>query len=128
MDARATDPDTRAAARRWRDTWVRAWPAKDVEAIAALYAPEADFRSHPFREPEDAGEYVRRVFGEEEREAECHFGEPLVDADRAAVEYRAVLVYEGKETTLAGTTLLRFRADGLVVEHRDYWALEEGRH
>ena len=128
MDARATDPDTRAAARRWRDTWVRAWPAKDVEAIAALYAPEADFRSHPFREPEDASEYVRRVFGEEEREAECRFGEPLVDADRAAVEYRAVLVYEGKETTLAGTTLLRFRADGLVVEHRDYWALEEGRH
>jgi SnoaL-like domain len=130
MDAesRATEPDTRAAARRWRETWARAWPAKDVEAIAVLYAPEADFRSHPFRAPEDAGEYVRRVFAEEQGEAECRFGEPLVDADRAAVEYRAVLVYEGKETTLAGTTLLRFRADGLVVEHRDYWALEEGRH
>ena len=128
MDARATDPDTRAAARRWRDTWARAWPVKDIEAIAALYAPDADFRSHPFREPEDAGEYVRRAFAEEQGEAECRFGEPLVDADRAAVEYRAVLVYEGKEMTLAGTTLLRFRPDGLVVEHRDYWALEEGRH
>jgi hypothetical protein len=129
MDAmsRSSDSDTRTAARRWADTWARAWPAKDVEAIAALYAPEADFRSHPFREPEDARAYVRRVFAEEEGETECRFREPLVDADRAAVEYRAVLVYEGKETTLAGTTLLRFRSDGLVVEHRDYWALEQGR-
>jgi hypothetical protein len=130
MDAasRSTDSDARTAARRWADTWAQAWPAKDVEAIAALYAPGADFRSHPFREPEDAGEYVRRAFAEEQGESECRFGEPLVDADRAAVEYRAVLVYEGREMTLAGTTLLRFRPDGLVVEHRDYWALEEGRH
>jgi ketosteroid isomerase-like protein len=129
MDAtsRSTDSEARTAARRWKDTWARAWPAKDVEAIAELYAPEADFRSHPFREPEDAREYVRRVFAEEESEAECRFSEPLVDGDRAAVEYRAVLVYEGTEATLAGTTLLRFRADGLVVEHRDYWALEQGR-
>jgi len=126
--SKSTVSGARAAARRWTDTWARAWPTKDVEAIAALYAPEADFRSHPFREPEDAGAYVRRVFAEEEAKAECRFGEPLVDADRAAVEYRAVLVYEGKETTLAGTTVLRFRADGLVVEHRDYWALEQGRH
>jgi hypothetical protein len=123
----SSDSDTRTAARRWADTWAQAWPAKDVEAIAALYAPGADFRSHPFREPEDARAYVRRVFAEEEGETECRFREPLVDADRAAVEYRAVLVYEGKEMTLAGTTLLRFRSDGLVVEHRDYWALEQGR-
>ena len=128
MATRVTDSDMRAAAQHWRDTWARAWPVKDVETIAALYAPEADFRSHPFREPEDAGEYVRRAFAEEQGESECRFGEPLVDADRAAVEYRAVLVYEGREMTLAGTTLLRFRPDGLVVEHRDYWALEEGRH
>lgn len=125
---RSADSDARTAARRWADTWARAWPTKDVAAIAALYAPDADFRSHPFREPEDARAYVRRVFAEEEGKAECRFGEPLVDADRAAVEYRAVLVYGGKETTLAGTTLLRFRPDGLVVEHRDYWALEQGRH
>jgi len=129
MDAasRSSDSGMRTAARRWRDTWAQAWPAKDVEAIAALYAPEADFRSHPFREREDVHAYVRRVFAEEEGETECRFREPLVDADRAAVEYRAVLVYEGKEMTLAGTTLLRFRSDGLVVEHRDYWALEQDR-
>jgi hypothetical protein len=31
------------------------------------------------------------------------------------------------EQTVAGTSLLRFRADGLVVEQRDAWADESGR-
>ena len=63
----------------------------------------------------------------EEDAVECWFGEPVVSGDRAAVEYRALLTYQGREQTLAGTTLLRFAADGRVAEHRDYWAMEEGR-
>lgn len=63
----------------------------------------------------------------EEGDPEVWFGEPVVDGDRAAVEYWAILRLEGKEQTLAGTTLLRFDAEGRVVEHRDYWALEQGR-
>ena len=51
----------------------------------------------------------------------------IVGGDRAAVEYWAILRVEGKKQTLAGATLLRFDADGLVVEHRYYWALEPGR-
>ena len=30
--------DAETAARRWADTWSRAWPQRDAEAIAALYA------------------------------------------------------------------------------------------
>jgi hypothetical protein len=98
-----------------------------VEPIAGRYAEGAVFRSHPFRETEDPRAYVERVLAEEEAEPEIWFGEPIVSGDRAAVEYWAILRVEGKEQTLAGTTLLRFDADGLVVEHRDYWAIEEGR-
>ncbi len=58
---------------------------------------------------------------------EVWFGEPVVTGDRAAVEYWAILRYEGAEHTLAGTTMLRFDEHGLVLEHRDYWALENGR-
>jgi hypothetical protein len=29
-------------------------------------------------------------------------------------------------TTLAGTTVLRFDDTGLVVDHRDYWAIIDG--
>ena len=73
-------------------------------------------------------DYARWAFADEEGEPELWFAEPLVDGDRAAVEYRAVLRVEGGEMTLAGVTLLRFDEHGLVVEHRDYWAIEEGRH
>jgi hypothetical protein len=115
------------AARAWVEAWELGWRTHDVELIAARYADGAVFRSHPFREPEDPRAYVERVLAEEEAEPEVWFGEPIVDDDRAAVEYWAIVRYEGRDHTLAGTTLLRFDADGLVVEHRDYWALEAGR-
>ena len=115
------------AARAWVEAWEQGWRTHDVDPIAARYAEGAVFRSHPFREPEDARAYVERVLAEEEAEPEVWFGEPIVDGDRAAVEYWAIVRYEGRDHTLAGTTLLRFDADGLVVDHRDCWALEAGR-
>jgi SnoaL-like domain len=118
--------DALPAARRWVDGWSKGWAASDARVIADLYAPEVVFRSHPFREPESPGGYAARVFAEGET-LEFRFCEPIVTGDRAAVEYWAVLVEDGREVTLAGTTLLRFREDGLAVEHRDYWAVDAGR-
>ena len=115
------------AARAWVEAWELGWRTHDVKPIVARYAEGAVFRSHPFREAEEPQAYVERVLAEEDAEPEVWFGEPIVDDGRAAVEYWAILRVEGKEQTLAGTTLLRFDADGLVVEHRDYWALEPGR-
>jgi hypothetical protein len=114
-------------ARAWVEAWELGWRTHDVEPIAERYADGAVFRSHPFREPEDPRAYVERVLAEEEAEPEVWFGEPIVSGDRAAVEYWAIVRYDGRDQTLAGTTLLRFDADGLVVEHRDYWAIEAGR-
>ena len=49
-------------------------------------------------------------------------------ADRAAVEYWAVVSADGEEETLdRASALLRFGPDGLVVEQRDYWAMQPGR-
>ncbi len=28
---------------------------------------------------------------------------------------------------MTGTTILRFRDDGLIVDHRDYWSVVAGR-
>jgi hypothetical protein len=119
--------DTTALADRWRTTWAAAWPRRDAGAIAALYAREAAYRSHPFRDPEPgARAYVERVFAEEEA-IECRFGEPLVAGHRAAVEWWASYREAGKDVTLAGTTVLRFGGDGLVAEHVDYWVEGSGR-
>jgi hypothetical protein len=119
--------DARAAARNWVDAWTRGWEAADPDPIAALYAEDAVFRSHPFREPEaSARAYVEHAFANESL-VECRFAEPIVKGDRAAVEYWAILRTPRGEETLAGVTVLRFGPDGRVVEHRDHWSMQEGR-
>ena len=122
--------ETAAAARAWADAWTRAWTTHDPEPLRAVYADDATFVSHPFREPHTgrAGvlEYARWAFAGEES-AECGFGDPIVSGDRATVEYWAVVAEKGQEQTIAGVALLRFDADGRVREQRDYWAADEGR-
>jgi ketosteroid isomerase-like protein len=114
----------------WIAGWSKGWAAADPEPIAALYAEDAVFRSHPFREPRlgaaGAREYARWAFADEET-VDFRFGEPVVDGDRAAVEYWAILRADGEDRTLFGIALLRFGPDGLVVQQRDYWSMEEGR-
>ena len=118
---------TDEAAKRWAAVWSMAWPAADVEAIVALYAPNAIFQSHPFRDPQSPREYVEAVFGDQ-AQAECRFGRPLVAGDRAAVSWWGVIVSRDRSTeSVAGTSLLRFDTDGLVLEQRDAWAGEPRR-
>jgi predicted SnoaL-like aldol condensation-catalyzing enzyme len=122
--------DVEAAARRWAETWQRAWPDHDVEAIASLYADEAAYRALVFREPDLGVSGVRRYLTENfgvEDDVECWFGEVVAAGDRAAVEWWATWVENGQRLTLAGATLLRFRDDGQIVDHRDYWNQVERR-
>ena len=120
--------DAQAAAGRWAQTWERAWSARDAEAIAALYAPGATYRSHPMREPEAGGAlgYTQREFALEDS-IECRFGAPVASGNRAAVEWWASYIENGRELTLAGATVLQFDVDGFVVDHVDYWVEADGR-
>jgi hypothetical protein len=106
--------------------WSDAWPDGDVDAIAALYAANAIFYSHPFRPHQRPAEYVQWAFDDQES-AVCRFGVPLVDGERAAVDWWAVVTStDGSRQSLAGTSLLRFDGEGLVVEQRDAWAEAAG--
>jgi ketosteroid isomerase-like protein len=122
--------DAETAARRWVDAWRRAWPAADPSPLAAVYAEDAVFRSHPFREAHAGREgvlaYARWAFADQEELRGCWFAEPAVSGDRAAVEYWAIVVERGEEVTIAGVSLLRFDPDGRVRLQRDYWSLEPG--
>ena len=114
--------DPRQAAERWRETWERCWRAHEADEIVALYAEGANFRSHPFRDAQAPRDYIVPTLGAEES-AECEFREPIVSGDRAAVEWQAeTKLKDGGTEKLAGVSLLRFDADGLVVEQRDFWA------
>jgi ketosteroid isomerase-like protein len=122
--------DKQAAARRWAETWSRAWRERDVEAIVALYAANAVYRALVFREPDLGVAGVRRYLEDNfavEEDIECWFGEPIAAGDRAACEWWATWIEEGQRLTLAGATVLRFDDDGLVVDHRDYWNQVEHR-
>ena len=122
--------DIESLARHWAQTWMRAWPEKDVDAIASLYADDAAYRAFVFREPDIGVAGVRRYLTENfgvEQDVECWFGEPIAAGDRATVEWWATWVEDNRRLTLAGATVLRFGADGLIVDHRDYWSQVEAR-
>jgi hypothetical protein len=119
--------DAEAAARGWIDAWTRSWRAKDADLLAPVYADETIFRSHPFRDPQAPLEYARWAYEEEEGQPEVWMGEPLVAGDRAAIEWWAVVVENGEEVSLAGTSWLRFGEDGRVIDQHDYWGTTPGR-
>jgi hypothetical protein len=123
--------DGLAAARRWATTWRRGWERGDIDSIVALYADDAVFLSQPFRAARRGRDGVRQYVSEafaEESDVRCWFGEPVVDDERAAVEWWAALAEDGREITLAGVSVLRFAPDGRVVEQRDAWNQADGRH
>jgi SnoaL-like domain len=119
--------DAQAAARAWIDAWTRAWRALDEGLLEPIYTPDTVHRSHPFREPGNPIDYARWAFSEEEGEPEVWMGDPIVAGDRAAIEWWACVTENGKEVSLAGTSLLCFDADGRVVEQSDYWGEAPGR-
>jgi hypothetical protein len=122
--------DAETAARRWADTWSRAWPQRDAEAIAALYADTVMYRSPAFRPPDLGLAGVRRYLDEQlpaEENIECWFALPIASGNRAAVEWWASWTEQGQELSYAGVTVLRFDDQGQVVEHRDYDNHVEGR-
>lgn len=118
------------AARRWAAVWQQEWPARNLEGILALYHAEVAYFSEPFREPfrgiGELRDYLGAAFAEEEG-LEGWFGTPLVTGQRASVEWWASLVEAGVETTIVGTSNLRFDEAGLVVEQRDTWNQRDGR-
>lgn len=114
--------DTREAAERWRRTWARGWHGHDAGPILELYAPDATHQSHPFREVGAPADYIVPTL-DAEAWADCEFLEPIVDGNRAVVEWRAdTRLKDGGTEKLAGVSLLRFDENGLVVEQRDFWA------
>jgi SnoaL-like protein len=113
--------DTSTAAARWTDGWARGWATHDVELIGSLYAEGAVHRSAFFRETQPPADYAAWAFSEEES-AEVWFGEPVVEGNRAAVSWWAISRgADGRDTTLAGVSMIWFAEDGLVVRQLDYW-------
>jgi hypothetical protein len=115
--------------RRWAEGYARAWRASDPEAAAALYAPDTEYRSEPFRDPHPGREgvlaYTRQAYATEDGQ-DPRFGTPVASGASAAVEWWATMLEEGQPATLIGCSVLTFTPGGLVAVARDYWFLEPG--
>ncbi|MBV7697905.1 nuclear transport factor 2 family protein [Streptomyces sp. TRM70350] len=122
--------EAREAAERFVRVWERGWATHDVDALLALYAEECVHRSMPFREPHRGraalAAYLRRSFADE-RVTDVRFSAPVVGQEGMAVaEFRVLSEEGGEPVTLAGCVFVRFDADGLAVETRDYWHTADG--
>lgn len=117
-------------AERWARVWEAAWPARDADAIAALQAPDGRHWSSPLEAPHRGRhgllEYLVDAFADETAPTTCRFAAPIVDGNRATVEYWAQVEYSGKAATISGCTVLEFDSDGLVLASRDYSFQEPG--
>lgn len=124
--------DIHEAARRWQRAWQAAWPARDTAAIVALYAADAVHRSTPFRPPHEGIEqirtYVEDSFAEETAPAKVFFAAPMVDGDRAVMEWQALVTEADGPATIAGIAVAEFAPDGLITRSRDYWHTQPGHY
>jgi hypothetical protein len=113
----------------WVETYRRAWEEADDELVAGLFSEDATYRSNIFEEPHlgraGIGEYWRTVTSTQ-REVSVRMGRPIVDGDRAAVEWWTTMESDGSEITLPGCLLLRFDEDGRCVSLHEHWEWAEG--
>jgi|GEM_PF-5430931 len=106
------------------------WPLHDADAIVALFADSAVYRSPMLRDPDRGRCGVRRYVTEQfsaEETIESWFGTPIVAGNRPVVEWWASWREDGRGLSYAGVTVLRFDDAGQAVEHRTYFNDMEGR-
>ncbi|HEX6146556.1 MAG TPA: nuclear transport factor 2 family protein [Acidimicrobiia bacterium] len=113
----------------WIEAYRKAWEERDAEAAAALFTPDATYRSNIFEEPHRGRDGVR-VYWESvtgtQSDARVRMGRPFVDGARVAVEFWTNMKVDGDDVTLPGCLLLDFDAEGLCRRLREYWHFEPG--
>lgn len=117
------------AVHAWLDRYRAAWEQRDPDAAAALFTEDALYREQPYAEPFRGRAGVHRYWSDvtaTQSDITVRYGTPVVDGNRAAVEWWVTLRNGDVPATLAGEFLLRFAPDGLVEDLREYWHFAEG--
>jgi ketosteroid isomerase-like protein len=114
------------------ETWVeelrRAWEQADSRRAGALFTVDAEYHSHPFQPPlvgRDAIEGYWKHATATQANIRVRMGKPLLDGDRAVVEWWAFMTETGAETTDAGALVLEFAGEH-CRRLREYWNMTEG--
>ena len=115
------------------DAWIagyrRAWENPDADAVAALFTPDATYRSNIF---EDAhlGRAGVKAYWESVTSSQSNvrvqMGHPFVDGSRVSVEFWTNMSVNLDEVTLAGFLHLDFDDNWLCRQLREYWHFAPG--
>ncbi|MDQ3491791.1 MAG: nuclear transport factor 2 family protein [Chloroflexota bacterium] len=107
------------------ERYKRAWEARDVDAVMELYAPDAEHRDDPFREPHQGSNAIRGMWNDiASNEVNVEF-----DAERIWVSGRTVLASwhaaytdatNGDRVRMRGFATFELDAGGLIERLREW--------
>lgn len=113
--------------RQWGKAYGEAWERADSDAVVALFTPNASYRSLIFDEPHLGTDGIRAYWERAtatQGDVRVFMGDPVVDEERAAIEWWTVMREEGEGwITLPGCLLLEFEGDR-CARLNEYWHLE----
>jgi limonene-1,2-epoxide hydrolase len=115
------------------DDWVEgyriAWENKDAKAAAALFTPDATYRSNIFEDAYQGRAGVEAYWESattSQAAVRVQMGRPFVDGSRVSVEFWTNMKVDDAEVTLPGCLLMDFDDDGLCRGLREYWHFAPG--
>lgn len=115
----------------WLDEFGRVWREADADAAAALHPADGVYRNSPFLDRPYVGTEAIRGFWDRAlvgvSEIDFRYGVPVIQGDRAAVEWWVTEMNNGEAATLAGIFLLTFDGE-LVCDLREAFVKQAGAH
>ncbi|MBN9153252.1 MAG: nuclear transport factor 2 family protein [Microbacterium sp.] len=115
----------------WLDRFGTVWREGDAVAAAALHPADGVYRNSPFLDEPYVGTDAIRGFWERAlvgvSDIDFRYGTPVIDGDRAAVEWWVTETNNGEAATLAGIFLLTFQGE-LVADLREAFVKQAGAH
>jgi uncharacterized protein (TIGR02246 family) len=123
------DRDTVA---RWVEAYLKAWKDKDDVAVGKLFTDDAVYQeipgdeAHTYTGRQAIQQYWRTITAGQS-DVTAHYGEPVIQGDRAAVELWITLRGGEKWMTIVETNIFYFAPGGQVRRNVEYWILRDGR-
>ncbi|WP_449276893.1 nuclear transport factor 2 family protein [Leucobacter sp. GX24907] len=119
-------------AREWFESFGRVWKAKDAQAAADIMTNTASYRNTPFLDQPYVGREAIEGFWvaalENVQDVDFRYGRPVVQDDRVAAEWWAIITpVQGEPFTLAGNFLLEFVGEK-VSDLRESFVKQLGVH